>query len=389
MIKKIALGAFLLVLFVVPVIGILSRKAPDFLREALGRSLGKEVRIKEILYHFPSSFEIEGFEIREKGKFAGETSFSAGHMSLQLSPRSLLRKSLVIYSIEVRDAQVKVWKTGGRLVHALSEATKAAEAPAGAGAPAGAPAGDRPFPLLIRQFRLVDGRILLADYDVDPNGFVFAFEGIHVDVRDIALPIGSAPTAYKARATLAQGRDQKGAEFELSGRTRFDTMDTEAIAGLTGLYLPYFRPYYAQVTRAEISSGTLDSRVKLSVVSRDLTADADLTAAGLLFGAYESGDRLFGLNANEILAFLQDSGRLRLQFTVKWNLADRTVRPRELIRKSIERSLKATVLGNVGNIMRFALKKYGEREAEKPGAPASKDKLEDAINKVKQYFDSR
>ena len=159
--------------------------------------------------------------------------------------------------------------------------------------------------------------------------------------------------------------------------------ETNAQLSFKSVFLPYFRPYYAQVTPASIEDGSLDMRANVRIQNKDLTASVDIEMIGLLFRSYEEEDQLFGLKADELLSFLKDqSGKLKFQIVIKWNMADRSVRLRNVIRKSIERSLKSTVLGNIGNILQRTI----ERISEKSGFEQARKDPDGVLNKIKSFF---
>lgn len=386
MIKKIFLALFLLAVLAGIGVGILSRKAPDLLRQALGRALDRDVEIDTILYHFPGRFELRDVKILERAPFEGEASFQVGTIRLEVSPLSFSSRSLILDRIEASNAQVVLRKYRGRVQHALSDAIRQARGDAG-DEPAPGPSGEPSeragaLPLVIREFALDDSRLSYLDYDVDASGFAITFDKIRVRVEDLSVPYTARPTRYEIEASLLQGRDRRPAEFRLTGWTRFATLDTDANLSAESVFLPYFHPYYAQVTPASIEYGELSTRSNVRIERKDLVANVDFEIVGLLFRSYEAGDQLFGLRAQEILDFLKDrAGRLRFQFVLKWNLADRSVDSRQVIRQAIERSLKSTILGNVGNLLQNAIQKIGEQ-----GIDSTKDDLEDTIKKFKKLF---
>jgi hypothetical protein len=370
-------------------LGIFARRAPTLLRAAIERSLDKPVTIGAIEYRFPASFDIEGLEIRDNAPFAGEVTFKADRIRVHASPLGFSKRRLIIDEIEVDGASINIRKLKGRLYHALSSAAGAA-APKQT-TPSAEGVGEKtnaPIPLEIGRFHLINGHFEFADYDAAEGGFVTALDGIHADVHHVALPLDGAATSYKLTAQVSQGRDQQPAALTVEGWTRFTNLDTDAHFNLKGLFLPYFRPYYGTVTPALIRSGVLDSKVLLKIEKKQLTANADFEIVGLLFEGYEGGDQLFGLNADQIIGFLKDSsGRLKFQIIAEWNLADRSVRPRDAIRRSIEKSLKRTLFGNVGTIVINAYKRYADSDADPSDTGKPKDELQDAISKVKDFFD--
>lgn len=363
-------------------ISLFSRRAPELLRSALEQALNKKVVIGSIDYQFPSVFEIQGFTVKENDPFNGEESFSADHIRFTISPISWSRKKLVISRIEVENADISIRKLNGHLYEPLSDAIRHAKADRTPQAPSAEPASTPPsagLPLEIGEFRMKDSNFQYIDFDAQEGGFVIVLDKIDARIRNITVPFEREKTTYRVNTRLLQGRDQRPADLTLSGWSVFATRDTDATFSLSGTWLPYFRPYTNQVTQALIENGTLNGRANLRIERNDLALNADLEIIGLLFNSYESENQLFGLKAEELLSFLKDSsGRLKLQFTARWNLADRGVSARDVIRKSIERSLKSTVLGNVGNILQNVIQKVGEG-----GSGASKEGVEGTLKKLK------
>ena len=383
MIKKFLIVLVALAVAVVIAFHVFSRKAPGMLVHAIEKSLGKKILIRSIDYHFPNVFELEGFEIKEVKDFAGETSFGVDKIRLDVSLLSLSRRRLIIDAIDVENADVVIRKYHGKLTHALSDAAgKSGMAGPAQNLGVSSRSNEINLPLEIHQFKMRGGRFKFIDYDAAEGGFVIALDEIDAVINNIELPFSDEKTFYKVSARMTQGREQRAAQIHLSGRTKFKTMDADMSVIVQGVYLPYFQPYYRQVTQAAIESAYLDSRIDLFLEHNDLTLNADLEISELFFRAYESENQLFGLRADEILSFLKDrSGRLKLQIVARWNVADRNLSAREVIRKSIERSLKKTVIGNVGNILENALQKIGNQGVEK-----NKENLEDKIKKLKDMF---
>jgi hypothetical protein len=282
----------------------------------------------------------------------------------------------------VENAKVFMRHLDGRLTHTLSKVVqKSSAAPSPAAPPLQASAPGT-LPLEIKQFHLTDSQFKYIDFDAQKGGFVVSFDQIQADLRDIRLPASGVDTSYRIDARLLQERDQRPAKLHLEGQTRFNDFRTDARWEIQGVRLPYFRPYYAVVTPASIEEGVLDSRAVIRVDHKDLTADIGFEISELVFGAYEGENELFGLKADQILAFLRDSsGKLKFQISLHWNLADRSVHARDVIRRGIERSLRETVLGNVGNILKRVIQKVGD-----DGVAKTQDDLEAKIKKLKKEW---
>ena len=383
--KKILLAVLVLAVLVAGAFNYFSRRAPELLRQSIERALDKTVKIRNIEFNFPWNFELSGVEIRDKREpFNGEVCFVVDKINLAVSPLSLSRKDLIIDRVDVENATIIIRSRGQKLYHILSDAMPAEPS---AKSPRASSEGDVPgagatLPLAIRQVRLSNGKFKYIDYDVQSDGFVISLDHIQASAKDINLPAKEEKTFYRIDARLPQGRDQKSAELKMSGWTVFSNYDTDVMLTALDLHLPYFEPYLGQVTGARIRDGYLTSRSSMRVDKQDLTVNADLELNGLYFESYEAGDQLFGLKAEEILSFIKDvAGRLKFQIVLQWNLSDPQVKKSDVIRRSIERSLKKTVLGNIGNILENTLKKIGEGGIDSP-----KEDWEGTLKKVKELF---
>jgi hypothetical protein len=370
--KKLVL--ILLVLAVLFAAGVyfFSRRAPDLLKGSLERALNKTVRIQAIEYRFPGTFELQGFRVLENEEpFRDEICFSVDKVLLHVSPLSLTRSRLLITSVDVSEALVVVRNRRGKLFHALSGAMKAAPAGGPEGPVTEAAAAPAQMPLVIQRFHLGKSRFQFIDYDVQQEGFVVELDQIEAQLKRLAFPASQTKTHYQVEARLS-----------VSGWTVLSGYDTDALFRVTDLSLPYFKPYYTQVTPADIEEGRLTSYSSLRISQKIVTANVDLELADLYFRSYETGEELFGLKADEILSFLKDSaGKLKFQLVLQWELGQRGVEKREVIRRAIEQSLKKTLLGNVGNVLERTLQKLSVSDMDE-----TKDDLEDTLKKVKKLF---
>ena len=382
--RKIVFAVLLLAVAVSGTATYLSKKAPLYLRRAIERSMNKTVQIEAIHYQFPWSFRLEKVRLLETdGPFLNEPCFEVSSVLLELSPLSLSRKELVVDNLEVRGAKAVIRQRGGKLWHAFSGAMDHRSSEPAVSAPETASEkGPRELPLKIRRFLMQESQFQFVDYDVRESGFVSQLDRITANVKDISFPPDAKRTLYRAEAAFSQGRDESGAPVRISGWTRFLDKETDAILSANNLYLPYFTPYLSQVTPATIEEGTLSLQASLRVKDGLFTTDADLEFAGLFFASYEEGEELFGMKAQEILAFFKDaSGYLKFHITLEWPVDDRTFDKRRAVRKAIEESLKRTLLGNAGNILERTLQKLAD-----DGLDASKGDLEDTLKKVKKLF---
>ncbi len=382
--KRVVLAVMILAVLFSAAVFYFSKKAPDFLRQSIERSINKPVKIESIQYHFPWTFELGNFQVFETQEpFAKELCFSVGKVRLDVSPLSLSQKELVLDNVEVEQASVVVRHRQGKMYHVFSNAMiQAPEKAIVAAENQGNSKNPSNLPLTIRHFHFGASRFEFIDYDIQDSGFVIELDKIEADLKDIFFPFSDDKTFYRVDALMPQGRQKKPAAFKLNGWTRFKDYETDAMLSASEVFLPYFKPYYSQVTAADMEEGLLTCRSAITIRDSLLTSHLDLELSALYFKSYEDQDQLFGLKANEIISFLKDSaGKLKFQITLQWNLSEQGLAKREKIRRAIEKSLKTTVLRNVGNALENTLKKFSEG-----GLDQGKDDFEDTLNKVKSLF---
>ena len=106
-----------------------------------------------------------------------------------------------------------------------------------------------------------------------------------------------------------------------------------------------------------MAEGYVDLKSVARIDNQYLFEDFDFEISNLHFESYETDDLLFNLKAEKILSFLKDSsGRLKFQVPVRWNMADRSVRFRQVMRKGIEQSLKRTILNSSGQAIESVIR---------------------------------
>lgn len=377
--KIIILILFLSVLAAIG-LNVLYRKAPALLTSALQSTLHKKVVIESIAVSFPDAFELTGFRILENEPFKDEQAFSAQHIRLNVSLTDLWQRKLVIHKIEVENADIVIRRFNRKISSPLSEV---AHESTGSGSSKQVSGGQsRAFSLVIDKFFIKNGHFEWIDYDVESSGFVVLVDQIEANIKNIALPSYGGKTSYKIEGRLIQGRDQKPTPLRLQGWTDLSSLDSRIKAEWEDVFLPYFKPYYSKVTPAEIMDGYFTARSALTIQQKNLKLSSEIEIINLLFGSYEGADQLFGLKAEEILGLLKDrAGKLRFTIEAEWNMADPSVRAKDVIRRSIELSLKQMALSNLGNFVTKALEKVGEKSVDE-----GKSKVEKVVDKVKDFL---
>jgi hypothetical protein len=365
LIKKILIVFIILAMSGLFGLTFLARRAPMLLKNSFERALNSEVSIRSVEYHFPWEFELAGFEVLEtREPFRGDALLSVDRLTLQISPLSFSKKKLVIQRMEAEGARLVLRNWYGRIFHPFRDALRRGtdgESRLPDRLPE-SPAQSIPMALEIQDLKLKDSQFQYLDYDVRENGFVVTFTGLQGEIRNLMLPASGRKTSFSLEAVLSQGRDQAGAQTSMSGWVQWLKQDAQIALTLKRLHLPYFRPYYRKITQSVVAEGYLDVKSMLRIENKRLVADLGLEFNNLHFESYEMDGLLFNLKAEEILSFLKDSsGKLKLQTPVRWDLANRSIRFSQVMRKGIEQSLKKTLLGNFSHVIESAILKGGDK----------------------------
>lgn len=378
--KKLLILCVILVLAAFAALNLLSKNAPELLRSAVEKALGKRVEIGDIDFRWPGRFILRDFVVYEDAPFASEVCFRVSRLRLEVNPAGLRSKILHIRSVKIEDAEAVLRKKAGQSYHFLSSALKPA---ALTGASASGEAGARQtLPVRIDSILFEDCAFRFADYDIRSEGFALSIEDLSGRLENLSLPMSEQWSVYEITGRLVQGRGVHTAEGRIKGRTRFADAQTDAVLSASGLSLPYFAPYLGRITQATPAEGLLDLETDLSISRKILNANVIVDLAQLHFTSYESGERLFGISAAELLGYLKDSsGRLRFQMPLQWDLRDAAAKPYALIRSAIERSLRELVLGRLGSIIAGKVFKTADL-----GGETAKNTLDERIEKVKDFF---
>jgi hypothetical protein len=94
---------------------------------------------------------------------------------------------------------------------------------------------------------------------------------------------------------------------------------------------------------------------------KQLITNARLELHDLTFAAFEPEGKLFGFEAAPIINILRTkSGRITLDVVLERNLADQTQTLRQSIRRSLEKSIKATFITNIQTVVENTLQRISE-----------------------------
>lgn len=408
MLKKILLVLLLLAAVGLLAIALLVRKLPDLVVQNIRQTLGRDVTIGSLRIHYPSQIEMNRLVVKENAPFQGEVALFVERANLSVDTWAFLTTKKILFTdVELVRPRLIFRKSQGKMYHAfrIRPGVDPTDAQTRAGGPASASpentgsadanqntalparAGSIP-PLNFDHITIHDGEVQLMDYDADVRGFVITLMRMSAKLGNLALPSDGGRVTFAIEGLLDQGRGISPGRMKLSGNWLREELDGKANLELTGILLSYFEPYYRAVTPSRISDGELDIVASSESIRGTLMANSKWTLRRLAFETSESGDELFGFDANVIRSILTgDSGNLSLDLALNMDLRDRTIPFRTHLRKSLRQSIQATFLSNFDEVIKKTvnqassegtdlLKKQNWKDLLK------KNKLDDIVNQV-------
>lgn len=364
MLKKIIFALTLLTVLALLSTAFVARKLPDLAVRNIRQTLGREVAIGSLKVRFPLRLEMDQLTVTENDPFKGEPAFYVERAVASVDAWELLTARKVRFTdIELTRPKLIFRKTAGKVYHAFRIRPDAARGASGAGpgTPGSAPAAGIP-PLKFEHVKVRDGRLQFMDYDADRKGFVITLLRITGDLKDLALPADGSRLQFDLEAFMDQGRDVPAGRLKLSGHWRRESLEGETSLSLQGVHLPYFEPYYRQVTPSRISDGELDLVASARSPRGVLAAHSKWTLRRLEFGQAEPGNELLGFDANLIQGILAgDDGILHLDLELEMDLRDRSTPFREVLLQSLRRSIRATFLSNFDSVLKSTVDKITEK----------------------------
>jgi len=357
--KRHVVILLIIIMMLIGLIVVYVRQIPSVLENLLEQGLNKEVRLEGARHHFPLDFEIQKLTIFEKGIFEGEISFYVENIYLKLNPYYLVMGKFVISELNIQSPQITIRKMNNKIVHALSRSEDSTvsreveiDSQSGQSQKPQGSAERNIFPLTISKIHIRNGFLKWIDFDIAEKGFVIQFKQIEATLQNLSLKKNAGRIKYDVRAMIAQGRNHRSANLEGNGWTHVTTWDTDANFKVNGIWIPYFVPYYKNVTYSQIDRGLMNIQSTTIVKNKNWTTNARASIQDLVFGSYEPGSQLFGFDATTLINILRDqSGRVTLDIIVRWNMRDPNVTFHDVLRKSIRRSLKSTFLSNIQNVV--------------------------------------
>jgi hypothetical protein len=346
--------------------GILSRKVPGIVVDILEKQLGKDISIGDIQYDFPLNLVIQDFVVSDPGKEAGANLFSVQKMDVRLSPRALFKKRIVVESAIFSKPVILIRHFHTHIEHALTPVTKNIQTPLSNDSTSMAnelsaetdASTTAALPIEIQHLKIDSGVIRYVDYAIDLKGFVISLNDINLSASNYISDKPDQAIQYKITATLDQGRQTPGATIKADGSFRLSNYDANSNAGIKGLWLPYFEPYYRRITPSRIDDGEIEIQSTTTVENHNLISNARVNIRRLKFGQLEQGDQILGFEASSIFEILRDNaGQIALDLILRWDMNDINTSFEDALRKSIRHSIKSTFVLNLETVVSNTLNK--------------------------------
>ncbi len=389
MVKKLLITAVLAALVGALAVALAARNLPDLVVRNLRQTLGREVSIESLRVRFPLRVEMNRLLIAENEPFKGEAAFYVERAVASVDAWTFVTSKKILFTqLELTRPRVIFRKSLGKLYHAFRirpAGSAAADAASGTAGPARR--GVVP-PLKFDRVLIRDGEVQFMDYDADRKGFVVTLLRLSADLHDLALPSDGSRLAYTVEALLDQGRDTPAARLKLEGDWIREKLEGRTSLQLTGVSLPYFEPYYRTVTPSRISDGELDIVASAQSPAGILTANSKWTIRRLTFDKSEDGNQLMGFDANLIRNILaNDAGNLTLDLVMEMDLRDPSVPFREVLRRSLHRSIRATFAAYFESTVRNTVNQIASGESDLLNKQNWKDllkknKIEDVVSQI-------
>ncbi|MBL7070266.1 MAG: DUF748 domain-containing protein [Candidatus Omnitrophica bacterium] len=208
------------------------------------------------------------------------------------------------------------------------------------------------FKVIISGLKVEEGRVSYLDRSVSSAGVKTILDHLNLDISKTLFPLNRINLKYRLSCGVSDADDKKIGS--LSGQGWVNLINKSARANLLvdNLDIAYFQPYYGDlVSKKKLLSATLSLDSQAEAEDNDLEIKSSLLLSGLV---YESGDPadsdasgdasldISSIIGNALDLFIDDSGRLELNFTLNTKLDS----PRISV-DQLKKAIMAAVLTNL------------------------------------------
>jgi hypothetical protein len=228
--------------------------------------------------------------------------------------------------------------------------------------------GEKRLPVNIDEISIKDGEV---DYRDGKVGMTTKIHDIDLDVTHVRLPTKEEPlpAAFKMSFDIA-----RGGAFHMKGQADFLSPKISFVsdAGLSGLPLPPYAPYYDKGLPVRITRGSASMSTKAKCTDDYLNAPTHVVISSLSIEPKQA--KIFGFASNTVMDALKDkNGQVEMDMLISGNIRNPQFHVMtDLTGKFVEALSKGLVMA-VPNMIGGVLKGGGEEV--KKGAESGLDKI--------------
>lgn len=178
--------------------------------------------------------------------------------------------------------------------------------------------------LILRRFRIRDGKLNFIDYNAGNSGIEITVEDINFNLDNLFLIPRSTVTNFDLKAKIPWNKDTEEGKISAEGWINLYKRDMNAKVNIKGIDGVYLYPYYSQwvdLEKARIEQAKLNFTSIIQGLNNDITAQCHLELSDIIRrkrGADEENNKAAKI-ADALLGVFQalNQGKIVLDFTIR------------------------------------------------------------------------
>jgi len=332
----IATGVVVLTLSIA--IALLIKNANRIIKYELESFLGKGFSVNRIDLHWG---EVEALDIIFKNP-AGQDVFKTDSLTLGANFIGLLKKKYIISNLSLENPYILVEKdTKGKFANPLSSKAAKEKGP------------EKPIPpVLIKKIEIKKGSLDYLDRNVSATPALTRLRDIELEFKEIAFPLGDNYSSYNVTANVPG--NQSTGMLKSKGKIKTKTKDMDCNVEIRKLDITGFKPYYQKKGDVNVTRGTLDMDMNVTVRSNKLNAPGKAVLRDLEFEKGSSvGNKFLQIPLSAVISFLKNNNN---EIVVNFILEGDLDNPKFSLRESFVDKLTIALAGQLG----LSIKRIGE-----------------------------
>ena len=179
--------------------------------------------------------------------------------------------------------------------------------------------------IVLHSLNVRGGRYVYRDKKISPAGFPIVIEHINASVSKLELPLTILNTPFKVDADIASPDNQKLGEVYAAGWIDFGTKNMDADLEVKDLEITYFTPYYGKfISERKLLSAKVNLVSKLKAEDNNLKIENKFRLSNLVYAQEEpretQGFPSLDFTRNALDLFTNKKGVLDLDFALNTKL---------------------------------------------------------------------